>query len=551
MKKNLTILGYLLITFAFSPLTSSAQFYNYLPYMSNYLRGDVKNDGTGMTFTYRIQDDSTLALSTFLLHTDNNGQVEWMKSPSNNFSSYTTAADNSVILTGGRSTTAGNRIALLQKTDSNGNIVWTKSLAASSADVGIGNIMISANNTIFATITRSSFSSSTYFSKAGVIAFDMNGQVLWTKYFGNAAQTTEYGFTRTILAENGDFIGVADIRGSSGASANGMMITRINPQGTVIFSKYIDFKTTHNQLSVTGLVETASNEIIFGGRLMIDQISNYPNTMWLGKLDSAGTMLIQKVYSGGEDVGEQLHSLRYDNGTLFAYMQLYSPFDSVNKSIWIGTINEQTLAFTAQNATEIEVNSEDPYGNVSNSFCITSDGKPTVAAGFYCVEKDRYFPLMQQWSSSLASSCSALDAIQPIVDSDTNYVAAAYTPTGSFTITHAADTSEILLTNVTPTATANLCNGCSLTTSDVTQIQQKELFRLYPNPGDGLYFIDSDQSLNESQIVIFNNLGSIVYESKVQGVHQPIDLSEQKSGIYFVKVQTNDGRVAISKLVKN
>ena len=517
--------------------------------MGNYIRGQVINEGSGLTFSYLMQDNITLQLSTVLLHTDNNGEVEWMKSAGSNFSSYTPMPDNSVILTGSSITSTGKRIALLEKMDNNGNILWTKSLAAESADLGIGNILIGANNTIFATFTRSSFTSSTYFSKAGVIAFDQNGEVLWKKNFANGANTTDYVFTRTLLAANGDFIGVADIRGSQSASANGMMITRISPQGNIIFSKYIDFLTTHNQLSVTGLVETASQHIVFGGRLMTDQISIHPNTMWLAKLDSEGNEILQKVYSGGENVGEQLQGLTYKDGKLSAYLHFYSPFETVQTSFWLGTLDEETLSFSAQNASQLYVNSGDPYGNVPNALCTTSDGKPTIAGAFYCIETSKFLPLMQQWSPELESSCAVLDVAQTLIDSVTTYLMADYTPQGSYTITHATDTNAILLTNVAPILPTDLCNGCA-STSALKEVRQQEMFILYPNPGNGIYFIDMAQPFGECKIVISNNLGATVYQSKLQGPHQAIDLSAQSAGMYFVKVSTSDGREAISKLIK-
>ena len=552
MKQKLTLFCYLLITAVLLPRTMNAQFLNYLPGESNYIRGDVKNEAGGLTFTYNLQDESTLALKTIILRTNNNGQVQWAKERGSSFISYTMAPDSSVIITGNATNAGANRIAILQKQDKDGNIIWSKSLSTSSADAGIGNIMIGENNMIFATITRGSFTSSTYYSRAAVVAYDKDGQLLWIKHYGNATLTTGYAFSRTMLAKNGDFIGVAYVRGSSASSTIGMMITRINSQGTIIFSKYIDFKPTNNYLSVTGLVETASGNIVFGGRLMVDGISTYPNTMWLGLMDAAGNMIQQKVYSGGKDVGEQLHGLGYANGKIYAYLYFYSPYsEGVNQSNWIGTIDETSLAFTAQNATKLVVNPEDPYGSVNNSFCITSDGKPTIAAGFYCVEKGKYFSLMQQWSSNLASSCATLDAVQPLVDTEANYVVTNYTPTGSFTVTYANNANVIVLTNAPSVVTADLCNGCATPTTSVKQPQEREMFRIYPNPGNGHYFIDMEQPFQDAQIAIYNNLGAIVYESKLQGTHQSIDLSEQSFGIYFVKVLTNEGRVTTSKLIKS
>ena len=528
---------------------ANAQFFNYLPGISNYIRSDVKADPSGLTFSYLVQD-STLAIKTILLHTDNNGQVQWTKNAGSNFGSYTIAPDTSVILTGGRTVTSGNRVALLQKTDKNGTVIWKKAIAAASADVGVGNVLVGANNTFYATLTRSSFLSSTYYSRAGVLAFDGNGQILWTKYFANSALTTDYSFSRTLVAANGDFVGVADIRGSSGAAANGMMITRISPQGTIRFSRYVDFKTTHNQLSVTGLVETPSGNLVFGGRLMTDQISTYPNSMWLGRMDSAGTLEQQRVYSGGTDVGEQLHSLRYANGNLFAYLHYYAPFDSIKRSLWIGTLNEQSLAFTAQNATAIEVSPEDPYGNVSNAFCISSNGKPTAAGGFYCAASGKYLSTMEQWSSNLGSSCAALHAVQPLLDSAATYVATNYVPQSSFTVTYAPDTTLIEIENVLLVAVADLCNGCT-TPNSIPLPQAGISFHIYPNPSDGHAFINLEQPFNQARVVVSNMLGKVVYQSEMQRLPQPLDLSALAPGIYLVSVYTGNGIVATAKLVKD
>ncbi len=544
MKHKLTLSCCALMTAAFSPATTNAQFLAFLPAESNYFRSEVKAELSGLTFTYWF---SAPAPKTLIVRTDNNGQVQWTKQQTGTrLSSYTLAPDTSVILTGRVKDNIGDWSGLLQKLDKNGNTVWAKSLKIASKDVSIDNIMVAADNTIYATLTQTSFMNSTDYSRAAVAAYDGNGNMLWTKHFGNSALTAEYSFSRTLLAANGDFIGVADVSGSVGAPASGMMITRISPQGTVRFSKYIDFKTTHLNLSVTGLAETASGKLVIGGRLMTGSTTTRPNTMWMARLDSAGSMELQKVYSGGVNVGEQLFSLRYNNGKLYAYMHLYY----AKKSLWVGTVNEQTLAFTAQNSEELQVHNDDAYGNVRNSFCITSDGKPTVAAGFYCDATGTYYPLLQQWSSSLASSCTALDTVQPLVDSVVNYAVAPYTPQSSFTVTYAADTTTLFLDDIAPVVKAGLCSGCA-TPTGISQVAQKEGLRMYPNPGDGRYFIDLENFSGEAQVAIFNIMGAAVYQSTLSGTHQLINLTEQPAGLYLVRVRTRDGRVMTSRLVKD
>jgi hypothetical protein len=438
---------------------------------------------------------------------------------------------------------------LLQKIDKNGNMVWKRALSGTSNDTYIGNVTQGRGDTIFATISRSSFSSSTYYSKSSVVALNSNGQTLWTRYFSNVGLTSDYGFSRTMLAANGDFIGVADIRGSANASANGMMITRITPQGTIVFSKYFDFRPTHTQLSVTGLTETASGNLVFGGRLMTDQISTYPNSMWLAKLDAAGNTLQQKVYSGGTDVGELLHSLRFANGKLYASVHQYAPFDSVKRSFWIGELNEASLSFTAQNAIKLGVTTEDPYGNVRNALCITADGKPTMAGGFYCEAIGKNLPVMLQWSASLTSSCPSLDASLPLTDSVTTYTVTDYVSVGTFTVSNTADTTSIIITTVVPVTPAPLCNGCAVPNS-IASPEIKDLFRVYPNPGDGRFHIDLNQPLQDAQVMVYNNQGTLVYKGALAGTHHTLDLGSQAAGIYYLKVSSRDGNYSFRKLVK-
>lgn len=551
MKCKFTFACCLFMVLVFTSRNANAQFFNYLPEESNYINGNVKNEGVGLTYSYRLQDKTTLVLKTILIHTTNSGQALWMKEAGSNFASYTMAPDTSVILTGGSTTSGGNRVALLQKIDKTGIRLWAKSLRVSSNDVGIGSVLVGEDNTIFVTITRSSFISSTYYSKSAAVAIDKDGKLLWVKNFGNSANTTEFGFSRTMLASNGDFIGIADIRGSAGASANAMMITRITLQGNIVFSKYIDFLSTHNQLSVTGLVETSSQNIVFGGRLMTDQISTYTNTMWLASMDAAGNLIQQKTYYGGESVGEQLHGLAYHDDKIYAYVHFYSPFDSVPVSNWIGTIDEATLAFDAHNSTELGVTSQSPYGTVSNSFCISDDGKPTVAAGFYCTERERYLPLMQQWSPSLASSCEELDRVQPLIDSVANYPVNNYTSQITFTVNYADDTTIIALINTPLPQIFSLCNGCSTTSTRIKQQSKKQQIFLYPNPGDGHFTIELEQDFQGVQLTVYNLNGQVVYDTNIQSNRQSIDMSAQSNGIYFVRIHNKDGEISSAKLIKN
>jgi len=550
MKAHFTRLTFLLLPALFFTTKAEAQFYDFIPGICNYINSDVKADTSGLTFRYMWQD-STLAIHRALIHTTNDGETVWTKRASQNFGSYLTLPDNSMILSGGRSITGGTRIGLLQKNNPDGTISWTHAVTSTTNDVSVGNLM-RTGNTIIATVTRSAFFSSTYMNKAAIIAFDTAGALLWTKYFSNPTFTTDYYFARTMIAANGDILAVADIRGSSGNSANGMMITRLTPSGTIVFSKYVNFLSArHNQLSVTGLTELPNGDIILGGRLMTDQISIYPNTMWLGKLNSAGDLLLQKTIHGGTDVGEQLHSLQYANGKLYAYMPVYSPFNTVSRSLLIGEIDPQTLSFTAtQTALEIAFHPEDPYGQVANSFCMTTDGKPTASAGFYCTETNKYYPIMLQVSADNETSCTDDEVPVTFIDSIANFPFTTYTPQGTFAVTFVADTAQIHLSEITPFERQDLCAGCVSTLSAGEQVNTAAI-SIYPNPNDGQFTISSPATGPDDAFEVLNTQGAVIYAGNLSVALTPVNLQGHAPGMYYIKIARKGQAVTMYKVVSN
>lgn len=71
---------------------------------------------------------------------------------------------------------------------------------------------------------------------------------------------------------------------------------------------------------------------------------------------------------------------------------------------------------------------------------------------------------------------------------------------------------------------------------------------VYPNPTSGLFQITSHE-LRITNIEIYNVLGEMVLDLPInQSTSQPINLSSQPSGIYFVQIKTEQGRV-VKKLV--
>ena len=77
---------------------------------------------------------------------------------------------------------------------------------------------------------------------------------------------------------------------------------------------------------------------------------------------------------------------------------------------------------------------------------------------------------------------------------------------------------------------------------------------VYPNPTNGLFTLQlQDIRSHEIQVVIYDQLGKIIYNDALQGgqisnIAHPVNLSGQSNGMYFIHILTEEGR-AVKKLV--
>ncbi len=73
--------------------------------------------------------------------------------------------------------------------------------------------------------------------------------------------------------------------------------------------------------------------------------------------------------------------------------------------------------------------------------------------------------------------------------------------------------------------------------------------RTFPNPARNLFTIESAFSLTNADITITNMMGTVVYNGKMNGIKQDIDMSSYQPGLYFIKCNNGKGSQTI-KLMK-
>ncbi len=112
-------------------------------------------------------------------------------------------------------------------------------------------------------------------------------------------------------------------------------------------------------------------------------------------------------------------------------------------------------------------------------------------------------------------------------------VTTTYTVIGTNTLTGCSNTITVL-------------QNVSLCTGKQTNNLNSEI-SVYPNPTNGLVIIKGIKENDEVEVM--NVLSVLVFKIKVADNKTEIDLREQKAGVYFVKLKTENGTV-IKKIVK-
>jgi len=85
-------------------------------------------------------------------------------------------------------------------------------------------------------------------------------------------------------------------------------------------------------------------------------------------------------------------------------------------------------------------------------------------------------------------------------------------------------------------------------TTGINEYSNNTAFGCYPNPNNGVFTITTSQK-NKNRIQVYDVLGKIVKQSEMNNDTYTMDISDQPSGIYFVKIQTDKESIT-RKIVK-
>lgn len=293
----------------------------------------------------------------YLVKTDQNGNTQWIKTygGTGNDAAYSViqTSDNGYAVAGQTSSFgAGMNDVYFVKTDSSGNMQWSKTYGGTGNDYGYSLITTRDSGYAIAGDTNSSGAGGHDFY---LIKTDSSGNMQWTKTYGGA--NTDIGYALIPTSDGG--YAIAGQTNSFGAGNFDMYLVKTNSTGNLQWSKTYGGAYADVGYSV---IQTKEGGYAVGGYTYSFGAGDADG--YLVKTDSLGNTQWTKTYGGSStDYGYSVIQTSEGSYALAGYT--YS-FGTGNYDVWlVKTEAELGLAQTDSTADTITLyrGTTDPYWN--------------------------------------------------------------------------------------------------------------------------------------------------------------------------------------------
>ncbi|MBI4929879.1 MAG: T9SS type A sorting domain-containing protein [Bacteroidetes bacterium] len=401
-----------------------------------------------------------------LIKTDSNGNLLWTKvygdtSSSEAFGSISQTNDGGYILAGSIKIGNGNPDAYIVKTDSSGNLLWTKYFGQTGANESPYDIIQTSNGGFL--LTGRDFSNGKM-----LVRMDSIGNILWHKDYGAG---NAYSIIQTT---NGNFL--LACQASAGFGPASLMEIDIN--GNVLWSKAygISYENIYsiNKTNDGGYICAGESSFGSGGSTL------------LLKVDSIGNLILSRIYGKQYgDYGRDAIQTR-DGGYLIlgdidAYVFPGDPADGY-------LIKTDSLGVSGCNENNAPVN--------VNIITVTSSNIPQITGTLGAMNTYSITTYAPSYDSVLCASIVAIETITSI----NNIVTISPNPFSSSTTLQ----SDILFRNTTLT----VYNSYGQQVKQIKNISGQEIKLQRDNLPSGLYFIrltEGDKTLATDKLIIADN----------------------------------------------
>jgi len=297
---------------------------------------DLTIDGgyiiVGSTFSYGAGNGDV-----YLIKTDSLGNVSWTRtygdSGWNSGYSVLQTIDDGYIITG--LTESVNMEVLLIRTDANGDTLWTKTYGDSAYARG-HSVQQTSDSGYIITGLKDSFSGSLW--DVYLIKTDANGDTLWTKAYGGPYP--EIGYSVQEIRDGGYIIaGGIDLYMMYGP----VYLIRTDASGDTLWTK------TPGGFSIWYSVqETADSDYIIAGA----EGDMIETDVWLLKIDSSGNIMWAQTY--GDILIDQGYSIQVTTDSGYVIAGYTYSFGAGGADVWLLKIAPDTFGVEEEKFIPIE-----------------------------------------------------------------------------------------------------------------------------------------------------------------------------------------------------
>ena len=444
----------------------------------------------------------------YLVKTDSLGNLLWTKSfggLSNDVGRFVQQTfDGGYIIVGTTySFGAGNEDIYLIRTDANGNSLWTKTFGGSNGDEGFFVQQTTDSGYIF---TGRTYSFPPGYSDVYLVKTDENGDTLWTKTFGGAHNDEGY-CVRQI--PGGYIIGGTTM--SFGAGSYDILLIKTDIIGNPLWANTYggtayDGCSSAEQTSDGGFIITGK-EFSFGAGVA---------NAYLLKTDTNGNQLWAKTFGGtDEDGGLDVHETTDGGFIIFGFT---SSFNSSSGDIYLikTDLNGDTIWTKTCGGVDYESVARGQQ-TADGGYIITGESSGFGAPDVYLIKTDSNgnTGCYEQSPATITSIPAMQIAAAAII---------------------AAPSPAIITSPGTVVDTGGVVTLLCLDLGKNEPTPGNE-FTVYPNPSSGTFIVSSSTLIKKGMITLFNPLGEIAEEINISNESMiEVKVNNSSQGLYFVKV---------------
>lgn len=353
---------------------------------------------------------------------------------------------------------------------------------------------------------------------------DINGNLKWSKRIGENGNETVGSIVKT-QDNNIALVGTTDNYENSGD----ILVSKINNNGELLWSKTYDItiSTFKNQIGY-GIYEDNKSQLLICGKTKTFEAS-INNQQWspiVIKLKSDGDIMFASSYninSGNNcafDIKQKNNNEYVFIGEMGIKFALFISIDSTSNVNWSYYYSNNFSNLTSVNNFVISENefilSGNKYNNSKDSLLIIKTNQAGISACNYKI------PAM-----GVASSSNETPIVNNRIISFNNII------TNKDTIEILSDVYNLYSETICSSGNTSIIN---------TTISLNEI---YPNPVNDKIYLDKIDDLKE--YFVYDYLGKVIKH----GNENTINCESFKTGLYFLKIQTNKGEIKSFKVIKD